>query len=246
MAVVLLAAALAFAACAGFLLTQVAWQHRNATKRARGGSKLTFAQALEDPMLLFALFAAASCMAAVAFSAWLLVPCLLLSFAAAKKAPAYLERRRAQHVRACCEHELDMLCDVVAMGIDAGLSFDAALGLYCQRFDNELSRRAAAVKSQWEHALLTRSEGLARLAQETGSPLVKRFSDTAARAVSQGAPFAGMLRELAADLRQCRKTQIERNVARAPVKMLVPTGVCILPAMLLMVMGPMLLQFMGH
>ena len=38
---------------------------------------------------------------------------------------------------------------------------------------------------------------------------------------------------------------MERKVARAPVKMLVPTGVCIVPAMLLLVMGPMLLQFMG-
>ncbi len=246
MAAFLRLAAAVFAGLGGYRLGGLAAGHVASLKVAGGSGKLAPEQLLEDPVLLFAVFAAASCVAAVAFTPLLLVPCLAVSFVATHKAPAYFERRRKEELRASCERELAMMCDIVAMGIDAGLSFDAALDLYCQRFDNELSRRLAAMKNQWEHAVLTRSEGLERLARDVGSPAFRRFADTASRAVSQGAPFAGMLRSLAVELRQSRKTQVERDVARAPVKMLVPTGACILPAMLLLVMGPMLLQFMGH
>lgn len=210
-----------------------------------GGGGLSLSEAMEDPVLLFATLAAVSCVAAVAFTPLLLPVCLLVSAVFVRKAPAHRERKRQALVKDSCEKNLSMLCDITAMGIDAGLSFDAAISLYCARFDNELSRRLAASCERWTRGLVSRGEALAQMAEETGSASVERFSDTAARAVTQGAPLAGMLRSLAVELRQSRKTQIERRVAKAPVKMLVPTGVCILPAMLLLVMGPMLLQFMA-
>lgn len=40
------------------------------------------------------------------------------------------------------------------------------------------------------------------------------------------------------------RAQVEERVAKAPVKMMVPTGTLILPAMLLLVLGPVLLELM--
>ena len=37
----------------------------------------------------------------------------------------------------------------------------------------------------------------------------------------------------------------QEQVAKAPVKMMVPTGTLILPAMLIMVLGPVLLEMAG-
>ena len=156
-----------------------------------------------------------------------------------------MARRRAQALRDACEQHLDMLCDIVAMGAEAGLSFDSAVELYCSRFSNPLAEKLEGARQQWTHGVVSRSQALQDLAASVSSPGLKRFADTAVPAVEQGAPLAGMLRRLAAELRQGRRTSMERKVARAPVKMLVPTGVCIVPAMLLLVMGPMLLQFMG-
>ncbi len=246
MGLVLCVMAATFAALSGYCVGRGACGHLDALARRNVKGSLSFEQALEDPVLLFALLAAVSGVVAVAFGLQLLVPCLLLSLVVMKTAPRYLERRRKELLRAACEGDLSMLCDVVAMGIDAGLSFDAALDMYCRRFDNELSKRMICAKLQWEHAVFTRSDALSRLAQELESFLLRRFADTTARAVSAGAPLAGMLRDLAADVRRIQKMRVERSVAKAPVKMLVPTGACILPAMLLLVMGPMLLQFMGH
>ena len=241
----LLGIALPAAAGAGFCLARCAARGFAARRRLLMREKLTLSQALEDPVFAFALLAAVSCVAAMALTPSLLPLCLLASAVFARKMPAYLERRHHELIRASCEKELSMFCDIVAMGIDAGLSFDAALKLYCARFDNELSRRVGAAQECWEHAITSREAALEAMADEIGSPSVKRFADTASRAVAQGAPLAEMLRRLAMALRQVRKAEIEREVAKAPVKMLVPTGVFILPAMLLLVMGPMLLQFMG-
>ena len=44
--------------------------------------------------------------------------------------------------------------------------------------------------------------------------------------------------------RAARKAQVEERVAKAPVKMMIPTGTLILPAMLLLVLGPVLLELM--
>ena len=41
------------------------------------------------------------------------------------------------------------------------------------------------------------------------------------------------------------KARRQEAVAKAPVKMMVPTGVLILPAMLMLVLGPVLLELAG-
>lgn len=245
-ALLLLAAALACSGIAGALLgTALAKRVSRARARARGKGP-ALEEALEDPLLLFVLLASVSAVAAVAFGPWGAVPCLLAAALLARKAPSWMARRRAQALRDACEQHLDMLCDIVAMGAEAGLSFDSAVELYCSRFSNPLAEKLEGARQQWTHGVVSRSQALQDLAASVGSPGLKRFADTAVPAVEQGAPLAGMLRRLAAELRQGRRTSMERKVARAPVKMLVPTGVCIVPAMLLLVMGPMLLQFMGN
>ena len=244
-ALLLLAAALACSGIAGALLgTALAKRVSRARARARGKGP-ALEEALEAPLLLFVLLASVSAVAAVAFGPWGAAPCLLAAALLARKAPAWMARRRAQALRDACEQHLDMLCDIVAMGAEAGLSFDSAEELYCSRFSNPLAEKLEGARQQWTHGVVSRSQALQDLAASVGSPGLKRFADTAVPAVEQGAPLAGMLRRLAAELRQGRRTSMERKVARAPVKMLVPTGVCIVPAMLLLVMGPMLLQFMG-
>ena len=244
-ALLLLAAALACSGIAGALLgTALAKRVSRARARARGKGP-ALEEALEDPLLLFVLLASVSAVAAVAFGPWGAAPCLLAAALLARKAPAWMARRRAQALRDACEQHLDMLCDIVAMGAEVGLSFDSAVELYCSRFSNPLAEKLEGARQQWTHGVVSRSQALQDLAASVGSPGLKRFADTAVPAVEQGAPLAGMLRRLAAELRQGRRTSMERKVARAPVKMLVPTRVCIVPAMLLLVMGPMLLQFMG-
>ena len=53
-----------------------------------------------------------------------------------------------------------------------------------------------------------------------------------------------LLIDLAQEARREYRALQQEKVAKAPVKMLLPTGALILPAMLLLVMGPIVLDLM--
>ena len=57
-----------------------------------------------------------------------------------------------------------------------------------------------------------------------------------------GSSLAESLESAAAEARAEHRARLEERVAKAPVKMMMPTGALILPAMLLLVLGPVLLE----
>ena len=242
-ALILVCAIAASALAAGLLGSAIAERLAENSSTARGQA-LTPQQALGDPTLCFALCAAVATVLCFALSPVLVPVGVVVAAVVSRKLPKAFEEKQKARVRESCEARLDTLADIVALGAQAGLSFDAAVRLYCERFDNELSRRMRKALDQWTHGIRTREEALMRMAADLQSPPVRRFAETSVHALRHGAPLAAMLQQLAQELRRDRKTQLDRKVARAPIKMLVPTGVCILPAMLLLVMGPMMLQFL--
>ena len=56
--------------------------------------------------------------------------------------PAFREldrRGRESAARRACLRSLTTFLDVVTLGLSSGLSFDAALSLYCERYEDDLS-----------------------------------------------------------------------------------------------------------
>lgn len=198
---------------------------------------------LRDRTLCFLTFALASLVFATALTPWLLVLLLPASFVLSARAGHMLDKRAKTQLLQACNEELDVMADIVAMGVKAGLSFDAALELYCSKFDCELSRLMHGAYLQWTSGMASREKALSDLASQLGSASLRRFNETVVQAIRFGSPLADMLIGFAEEARRERHVAIERQVAKAPVKMLVPTGTCILPAMLILVMGPVLLQF---
>lgn len=235
-------AAFSAGACA-FLLTRIV-QERIAHLRARM-RPVTLDELLRDRTLCFASFAAVAVLASWTVSLWLLPGLLALAYVLSGRAPGFMDARKRRELRSACDGQLDVLADIVAMGVRAGLAFDAALGLYCEKFDNELSHEMNTALLSWKSGLATREQALSGLAAKLDSRALKRFAGTVVQALQYGSPLAGMLVEFAGDLREERKESIERQVEKAPVKMLIPMGTCILPAMLILVMGPVILQFTG-
>lgn len=198
---------------------------------------------LGDRLLCLVLLGAISFVISYATTPWLLAPCLLCSTMLARRAPRILENQRARELRCTCDEQVDTMADIVSMGVRSGLSFDAALDLYCSKFDNTLSRLMAQAQAEWKTGLLSRREALVTLSKSVRSNALRRFSETCLQAIQHGAPLSSMLDTFSRDIRQRKQEAIERQVAKAPVKMLIPTGTCMLPAMLILVLGPVLLQF---
>ena len=150
------------------------------------------------------------------------------------------EARARAGDRSRCLDELPELIDVVALGMSAGISFDAALGIYCDKYDTMLADELSDAMRSWELSLTTRSEALRVLASRLDVPAFTTFVDTATESLAFGAPLTKALGEQAQAVRRARRADVQERIEKAPIKMLVPTGTLILPAMLLAVLGPLL------
>jgi tight adherence protein C len=152
------------------------------------------------------------------------------------------KKRHAARTTRRCEAEFPRMLDILAMGMHAGLSFDAAFGLYVHRFDNELAVLCRERFEIWERGLISRSEGLEQLAASVNLPLFDRFCRTASRSIRHGIPMAPLIKEYAEQARRDYRNKQKEQVLKAPVKMLLPTGMLILPAMMMLVIGPIILD----
>lgn len=143
------------------------------------------------------------------------------------------------------ERELPELLEVVALGMRSGLSFDRSFALYPQHFHTAFSEECARVQSSWNLGLTTRDAALRTFASTFDSATFARVVEVVIRALKFGSSLGGELEQASEEARSARRSSKEEEAAKAPVKMMVPTGVLILPAMLLMVLGPVLLEMMN-
>ena len=138
------------------------------------------------------------------------------------------------------------MLDVVTLGLQAGLSFDSSLELYCQRYDNELAKVLSAALMSWRLGTASRDEALTGAARRLGVTSLERFAAVVSQALAFGSPLASTLERQAQAIRDEQRSQMEEEIERVPVKMLIPLGTLIVPAMLLAILGPLLgasLQF---
>lgn len=150
-------------------------------------------------------------------------------------------RRRAEEL----ERHLSEMLDVVALGLRSGLSFDRSLTLYGEHFDTLLSASMATAQRQWACGLAAREEALRNVAATYDSPLFGRVVENIVRSLRFGSSLADGLEDAAREARAAYRARKQEQVAKAPVKMMVPTAVLILPAMLMLVLGPVMLELIG-
>ena len=130
------------------------------------------------------------------------------------------------------------------LGMHSGLSLEKSFALYPRYFDTALAHSVAKTVSQWETGLVQREEALRNLAAQYDSVLLDRVVESAIRSLRFGSPLADALEASAVESRALHRARMEERIAKAPVKMMLPVGTLILPAMLLLVMGPVILELM--
>jgi tight adherence protein C len=154
--------------------------------------------------------------------------------------PNFLLGRRAAAARAEGAASAPDLLDAVAVCVTAGLSprtsLDRAGAVVRGPLAHELeeARRQVALGTPWRSALRGVSE-------RTGLPELRRLSITLDRSERLGSPVADQLRRLARDVRDERRLRAEERARRAPVAMLFPLVLCILPAFVLAAVVPAML-----
>lgn len=143
------------------------------------------------------------------------------------------------------ERYLSEMLEVVALGLRSGLSFDRSFELYAQYFSSPFAGACSSAQRRWSLGLATRDEALRSLAASYGSDQLTRVVENTVRSLRFGSSLAEGLEAAAVEARAEYRARMEERVAKAPVKMMMPTGALILPAMLLLVLGPVLLDLGG-
>ena len=166
---------------------------------------------------------------------------LLTGLVGSRRRPLGVERlRRPRERKAPGEADVPVMLDIVTLGLGAGLSFDTALELYCERYGGRLALAMESALLAWRLGTQSRSEGLRRVAREADAPSLNEVAGVVEEALELGLPLADALTRQADAIRVAHRTQVEERIERVPVKMLIPLGTLIVPAMLLAILGPLL------
>jgi tight adherence protein C len=158
---------------------------------------------------------------------------------------AWLSRRlRARQT--IIVHSLPDVLDLLMVCVEGGLGFDAAVARIADRPDDvrnplneELLRMHLEIR-----AGRPREEALRGLADRTGVEPVRRVVTAFIQADRLGTPLGKTLRVHAESARVERRHRAEARAYLAPLKMIFPTAVFLMPAFMLVAMGPSIINLL--
>ena len=148
--------------------------------------------------------------------------------------------RRAEKI----DMELPHFVDQLALIIEAGMSFDAAVTYLADVSEGPLGDEMRRVLTELRVGESRRS-AIRNFATRVGTDDTMAFANAVLASDQLGSPLGGILRAQATDLRHRRQTHAEERAQKAPVKMLVPMAIFILPVMFVLILGPAFLGSHG-
>jgi tight adherence protein C len=141
--------------------------------------------------------------------------------------------------------DLPFVVDLLALSTEAGLDFIGAIARVVEKM------KGGPLAEELEMVLRdlklgsSRSDALNALAWRLNMAEVSSFIAVLTTADSMGASIGGVLRQQSEQLRQERFMRAEKAGAEASQKIFIPIVLFILPAVLLIVFGPVIVQYIG-
>lgn len=155
--------------------------------------------------------------------------------------PSYLVDGRARRRREHAVSQLPDSLDLLAVSVEAGLSFDAAISKLTDHMQGPLVEEFELMLGEMRIGS-SRPDALKKLALRLDTPEIAAFVRSLIQADQLGISLGRILRVQATDTRLKRQAVAEEKAAKAPIKMLFPTVLFIFPAMFLVILGPAMLQ----
>jgi tight adherence protein C len=127
--------------------------------------------------------------------------------------------------------------DLLTISVEAGLAFDGAL-LHARRsMKGPLSEEIGRMLHEMQLGV-RRSDAMRSLSERTNVTELRSFVLAMVQADVFGVSVANVLRSQSQELRTKRRQRAEERAMKIPVKLLFPMIICILPALLILVVGP--------
>ena len=151
--------------------------------------------------------------------------------------PTYVLSVRARRRRDLVQSELPDALDLLAVSVEAGLGFDAAIQKLTEHMEGALIDELSLSLGEMRIGE-SRQDALKKLSSRVDSPELSSFVRALVQADQLGISLGKILRVQAVDTRLKRQAAAEEKAMKAPIKMLFPTVVFIFPAMFIVILGP--------
>jgi tight adherence protein C len=133
--------------------------------------------------------------------------------------------------------------DMLTIAVEAGLAFESAMIRVGEKWDNVLTREFRRAIAEMRVGM-SREEALERMADRCGVAELSTFVAVLVQSTQLGVSIAQVLHTQAEEMRLKRRQRAEELARQAGVKMVIPLALFILPAMFVVVLGPIVPQFL--
>ncbi len=127
--------------------------------------------------------------------------------------------------------------DMLSIGVEAGLGFEASMLKVGEQWQNELTRELQRTVMEIRVGV-TRNQALEHLAARTDVPELNSFVAVLVQSTQLGVSISEVLHQQADQMREKRRQRAEALARQAAVKMLFPLAFCIFPALFVVILGP--------
>lgn len=134
--------------------------------------------------------------------------------------------------------------EMLTMCVEAGLTFQQSLGKVSKNQNSVIATEFARVMSEIQIGE-ARSDALEAMAERLNHPDVKKFVSAMHQVDRLGIPISTVLKEQVKELRGKARDRAREKAQKVPVKILGPVMLCFLPSVLIIVIGPVILQVLS-
>ncbi len=223
--------------------TPIGWAERRNRALAKAGlsGRVTAEQILGAKLMVPALLLALLGLGLVGDVQPRTIVIMVVSVAVGFFAPDIMVRATADRRAEAITQALPDMLDQVTISVEAGLGFESALARTSQNQTHPLAQEFLRMLQDVKFGS-TRSDALKSLAERSQVDDLKMVVLFLRQADSLGVPLARTLRTVANDMREKRRFRAEARAQRLPTLMIFPLGLCILPALFIIVLGPAILS----
>ncbi len=152
--------------------------------------------------------------------------------------PSMWLRRRIKHRRDEVTNALPDVLDLMTISVAAGLGLEQAIQVSCSHFESAVCHELRLTLREMELGL-SRHDALENLKLRTDIDDLVTFSVVLSQADALGLPIGRVLQAQADEMRDKRRQRARERAAKVPVKILFPLAFCFLPAIMIIVLGPL-------
>lgn len=157
--------------------------------------------------------------------------------------PKYYLKHRIALRQKEIEKSLPDALDLLTVSIEAGLSFDGAVAKLVEKMSGVLVDEFAVALKEMRVGVSKR-DAFKSLVERVPVPSLVTFVGSILQADQLGVSMGNVLRIQSSLARQKRMQKTQENAMKAPVKMLIPMILFIMPTIFIVILGPVVIMIM--